>query len=68
MISNGNSKHGNQNSTLKKKLQIGGQVKSQANIKKYFESKEKDGDTARDSEKKRISINSGMAITTTSTK
>lgn len=53
---------------ITKKLAIGGNVKSQVNIKKYFESKEKIIDSGRGSENKRTSLNSGIAITTTSTK
>lgn len=46
---------------------VKGQTKSQANIKKYFDSKERIAGIHRDSENKRISINSGTAATTTST-
>lgn len=53
---------------ITKKIAIGGNVKSQVNIKKYFESKEKIIDSGRGSENKRTSLNSGIAVTTTSTK
>lgn len=46
---------------------IKGQTKSQANIKKYFDSKERIAGSHRDSENKRISVNSGTVATTTST-
>lgn len=49
-------------------LGIQGQVKSQVNIKKYFETKERITDHCTNSENKRISVNSGIAATTTSTK
>ena len=64
MIANVGNRQNGKAQLPSKKLQVGGQIKSQANIKKYFEAKDNNGDTARNSEGKRISINSGMTITT----
>jgi len=56
------------NQKILKPLQFGGQTKSQANIKKYFEGRCKNVDSERNSNHKLISITSGAAITTTSSK
>jgi len=55
------------NRKVMSKAKIKGQTKSQANIKKYFKSKERVIDSNRDSENKRTSVNSGTIATTTST-
>lgn len=61
----GRKRIANSGSRVSKQLNSGNHIKSQVNIKKYFENKDKYGTSARDSENKRTSVNSGIAITST---